>query len=397
MKRSAVVKSMVSALGALAGLAVLAFPQQAMADIKIGLSGPFSGPMAADGQEYIDGFGLALEQLGNQLGGQKVQVLQGDDQMKPDVGSQVMRKFIELDKVDAIVGLGYSNIIMANLRRLKESGVVSIAVAGGPSPMAGAECGANVFSIAYPNDGSGEAIGKLVQDKGYKNVYLMAPNYQAGKDMLAGFKRWYKGGVAAEVYTQINQTDYSAEITQLQLSKMDAVFMFYPGSMGVNFTKQLKQAGVIGKVPVYSTFTVDGTNLPALREAAVGVISGNTWNPALENPENQKFVKAFEARYKRVPSTYAANAYDAAFLLDTAVRKLKGDTSNKVAFAAAVKAAGAEFKSVRGPFRFNTNNMPIQNYYAFEIVKEGDQIKGKLVATPLVDHKDAYVAACPLK
>lgn len=391
MKRSAVVKSLLAAVGA------MALSLNAMAEVKIGLSGPFSGPMAADGQEYIDGFGLAMEQLGGKLGGQNVTVLQGDDQMKPDVGSQVMRKFIELDRVDAIVGLGYSNIIMANLRRLKESGVVSIAVAGGPSPMAGAECGANVFSIAYPNDGSGEAIGKLMQDKGYKNVYLMGPNYQAGRDMLAGFKRWYKGGVAAEVYTQINQTDYSAEITQLQMSKMDAIFMFYPGSMGVNFTKQLKQAGVIGKIPVYSTFTVDGTNLPALREAAVGVISGNTWSPSLENSENQKFVKAFEAKFKRTPSTYAANAYDAAYLLDVAVRKVKGDTSDKAAFAAAVKAAGGEFKSVRGPFRFNTNNMPIENYYAFEIVKEGTQIKARLVATPLIEHKDAYVGACALK
>ncbi|MCA1326858.1 ABC transporter substrate-binding protein [Herbaspirillum sp. alder98] len=391
MKKYIVLKSVLLACSA------MVFSSAAMADVKIGLSGPFSGPMAADGQEYIDGFSLALEHLGGKLGGQAVTVLNGDDQMKPDVGSQVMRKFIELDKVDAIVGLGYSNIIMANLRRLKESGVVSIAVAGGPSPMAGAECGANVFSIAYPNDGSGEAIGKLMQDKGYKNVYLMGPNYQAGKDMLAGFKRWYKGGIAAEVYTQINQTDYSAEITQLQMSKMDAIFMFYPGSMGVNFTKQLSQAGVVGKIPVYSTFTVDGTNLPALRDAAVGVISGNTWNPSLDNPENKKFVQAFEARYKRLPSTYAANAYDAAGLLDVAVRKVKGNTADKAAFAAAVKAAGAEFKSVRGPFRFNTNNMPIQNYYAFEIVKEGGQVKGKLVATPLTDHKDAYVASCPLK
>lgn len=381
----------------LCSLVLAALPGLAQADVKIGLSGPFSGPMAADGQEYIDGFSLALEHLDGKLGGQAVSVTRGDDQMKPEIGSQVIRKFIERDRVDAIVGLGYSNIIMGNLRRLKDSGVVSIAVAGGPSPMAGAQCAANVFSIAYPNDGSGEAIGKLMQDKGYKNVYLMAPNYQAGKDMIMGFKRWYKGGVAAEVYTQINQTDYSAEITQLQLSKKDAIFVFYPGSMGVNFIKQLKQAGVVGAVPVYSTFTVDGTNLPALRNAALGVVSGNTWNPSLENPQNARFVKAFEVKYKRTPSTYAANAYDAAMLLDVAVRKVKGDTADKAAFAAAVKAAGSEFKSVRGPFRFNSNNMPIQNYHAFEMVQEGAHFTGRLLATPLSNHKDAYVAACPLK
>lgn len=381
----------------LCSLALAALSASAQAEVKIGLSGPFTGPMAADGQEYVDGFSLALEHLDGKLGGQSVSVTRGDDMMKPEIGSQVMRKFIERDRVDAIVGLGYSNIIMANLRRLKDSGVVSIAVAGGPSPMAGAQCAPNVFSIAYPNDGSGEAIGKLMQDKGFKNVYLMAPNYQAGKDMINGFKRWYKNGVAAEVYTQINQTDYSAEITQLQLAKKDAIFVFYPGSMGVNFIKQLKQAGVIGKVPVYSTFTVDGTNLPALRNAALGVVSGNTWNPSLENPQNARFVKAFEAKYKRTPGTYAANAYDAAMLLDVAVRKVKGDTSNKPAFAAAVKAAGAEFKSVRGPFRFNANNMPIQDYHAFEMVQEGSHFTGRLLATPLSNHKDAYASACPLK
>jgi branched-chain amino acid transport system substrate-binding protein len=391
MKKNTVLKSMLLALSSLLLMPV------AMADIKVGLSAPLSGPQAADGQEYVDGFMLGVEERGGKLGGQTVTLLQGDDQMKPEVGSQVIRKFIELDKVDAIIGLGYSNILMANLRRLKESGIVSIAIAAGPSPMAGAECGANVFSVAYPNDGSGEAIGKLMQDRGFKNVYLMAPNYQAGKDMLIGFKRHYKGEVAAEVYTQINQTDYSAEITQLQMSKMDGIFMFYPGSMGVNFTKQLSQAGVIGKTPVYSVFTVEGTNLPALRDAAVGVISGNTWNASLVSPENLKFVKNFEAKYHRLPSTYAANAYDVASLLDVAVRKVKGNTSDKPAFAAAVKAAGSEFKSVRGPFRFNSNNMPIENYYAFEIVKDGGQYKGKLIATPLTDHKDAYYGACPLK
>ena len=378
-------------------LGALAAGGAAHADVRIGFSGPLSGPQAVVGQDQADGFALALEQLGGKLGGQATTVIKEDDQLKPEIGVQIVRKFLERDRVDAIVGLGYSNVLMATLRRLSESGVPAIATSAGPSPMAGSQCAANVFSVSFQNDGFGEAIGKLMQEKGYKNVYLMAPNYQAGKDMLAGFKRFYKGAVAAEVYTQVNQADYSAEITQLQSSKADALFMFYTGGMGVNFTKQLSQSGMVGKLPVYSTFTVDGANLPALRESAVGVVSGNMWDATLENAENARFVKTFIAKYQRVPSAYAATGYDAANLLDVAVRKVNGKVTDKPAFVAAVKAAGTEFKSVRGPFRFNVNNLPIQDYYAFEMVKDDGQIRGKLIATPLKDHKDAYYSACALK
>ena len=385
------VKTVCALLGALAAGGA------AHADVRIGFSGPLSGPQAVVGQDQADGFALALEQLGGKLGGQATTVIKEDDQLKPEIGVQIVRKFLERDRVDAIVGLGYSNVLMATLRRLSESGVPAIATSAGPSPMAGSQCAANVFSVSFQNDGFGEAIGKLMQEKGYKNVYLMAPNYQAGKDMLAGFKRFYKGTVAEEVYTQVNQADYSAEITQLQSSKADALFMFYTGGMGVNFTKQLSQSGMVGKLPVYSTFTVDGANLPALRESAVGVVSGNMWDATLENAENARFVKTLIAKYQRVPSAYAATGYDAANLLDVAVRKVNGKVTDKPAFVAAVKAAGNEFKSVRGPFKFNTNNLPIQDYYAFEMVKDDGQIRGKLIATPLKDHKDAYYSACALK
>jgi branched-chain amino acid transport system substrate-binding protein len=251
-----------------------------------------------------------------------------------------------------------------------------------------------LFSVAWQNDGAAEAMGKYAQDKGIKRVYLMAPNYQAGKDMLAGFKRFFKGQVVDEVYTQVNQPDYSAELAQLQAAKPDAVFAFYPGGMGVNFVKQMNQAGLLPKLPLYSVFTVDGTTLPSLRDAATGTISGAMWDAALDTPENKKFVAAFEAKYKRTPSEYAATGFDAGNLLDAALRKAGGDTKK---LAASVKAAGSEFKSVRGPFRFNNNNLPIQNYYAFEAVKEGGKLAIKQVATPLKEHVDAYHAQCALK
>jgi branched-chain amino acid transport system substrate-binding protein len=369
----------------------------AHAEIKIGFSGPLSGPVAAVGQDQYDGFMLGIEMLGKKLGGEEVTVIREDDQLKPELGNQIARKLIDRDKVDAIVGLGFSNVLMASLPRIAESGTVAITTNAGPSPLAGAGCLPNVFSTAWQNDGAAEAMGKFAQDTGYKRVYLMAPNYQAGKDFIAGFKRYFKGQVADEVYTQVNQPDYSAEIAQLQAANPDAVFVFYPGGMGVNFVKQFSQAGLMKKTPLLSAFTIDGTTMPSLRDAAVGAISGAMWDVALKTPGNTEFVAAFTKKFGRVPSMYAAVGFDTANLLDIAVRKVKGNTSDKAKWTAAVKAAGAELKSVRGPFRFNTNNMPVQNYYAFQTVKEGANVTVKLLSTPLTEQQDPYVAQCKAK
>ena len=360
----------------------------------IGIVAPLSGPVAVVGQDQVDGFMLAVELLGGKLGGRPVAVIKEDDQLKPEIGAQIVRKFIDKDKVDAIVGLSFSNVLMASLPRIVESGTVAIATNAGPSTLAGAGCRSNVFSTAWQNDGSAEAMGKYVQDKGVKKVYLMAPNYQAGKDMLTGFKRYFKGQIVDEVYTQVNQPDYSAEIAQMQASSPDGVFVFYPGGMGVNFIKQMSQAGLMGKLPVYSVFTVDGTTLPGLRDAAVGATSAAMWDAALDTPENTRFVAAFEAKFKRTPSTYAAAAFDAANILHIALAKAKPGDSKSL--AAAVKMAGNEVRSVRGPFAFNRNNMPVQNYYAFESVKTTAGVKGKLTATPFTRHTDAYEALCKL-
>lgn len=380
----------------LAALALAGLAGSAQAQVKIGLSAPLSGPVAVVGQDQVDGFMLALEQAGGKLGGQQVVVLKEDDQLKPEVGNQITRKFLDKEKVHAIVGLGFSNVLMASLKVLSESGTVAIATNAGPSPMAGASCAANVFSVAWTNDGAAEGMGKFMQERGHKRVYLMAPNYQAGKDMLAGFRRYFKGQIIDEVYTQVGQTDYSAEIAQLQAAKPDAVFAFYPGGMGVNYIRQLSQAGLLARIPNYSVFTVDGTTMPALRNAAAGTISGAMWDAALDNPENRQFVAAFKARYKRDPSEYAATGYDAGRLLDAAIRKIGARYTDKKALASAVKSAGGEFRSVRGPFRFNRNNLPIQNYYAFQVTGSGANTAVKLLGTPLANHGDVYVPKCAL-
>jgi branched-chain amino acid transport system substrate-binding protein len=364
------------------------------AQVRIGLSAPLSGQVAVVGQDQVDGFMLALEQNGSKLGGQAVTVFKEDDQLKPEVGNQIVRKFIEKDKVHAIVGLGFSNVFMASLKPVVDAGTVALATNAGPSSVAGAACAPNVFSVAWQNDGAAESMGKFLQDKGVKRVYLMAPNYQAGKDMLLGFKRFFKGQIVDEVYTQVGQSDYSAEIAQLQAARPDAVFTFYPGGMGVNFLRQLSQAGLLKTIPNYSVFTVDGTTMPALQGAAVGTMYGAMWDAALDNPANRQFIAAFRAKYKRLPSEYAATGYDAARLLDVAIRNAGPGFADKKALAAAVKAAGSQFTSVRGPFRFNRNNMPVQNYYAFQVAGAGAVPVIKLLGTPLAQHADVYQPQC---
>ncbi|MES2537948.1 MAG: ABC transporter substrate-binding protein [Pseudomonadota bacterium] len=368
----------------------------ASAEIKIGFSGVLSGPQALLGQDQIDGFMLGLEMRGGKFAGQPVTVLKEDDQTKAELGLQIIRKFIERDKVDALIGLGFTHVMLANAKQIGESGVVAISTQGGPTKMAGDGCLANIFYVTQPNAMSAEAMGKFMMSKGHRKAYVMTSNYQGGKDAIADFKRGYTVPVN-EVYTTLNQSDFSAEIAQLQAANPDSIFVFYSGGMGINFIKQLSQAGLMGKLPLYTYATVDGTSLPALRSAAEGVYASTIWDASSNTPENKKFVAAFEAKYKRTPSFFSAFGYDAANLLDEALKKVNGKTSDKKAFVAAVKAAGKDFKSVRGNFRFGNNNMPIQDYHVYQVVKKGDGQEFKLAATPLASYQDPFAASCPLK
>ena len=368
----------------------------AQTPVKIGFLGTFSGPIGSIGQDQYDGFALAVEQRGGKLGGTPVQILKEDDQFKPEVATQLVQKLIDRDGVAIITGLTGSNIIMAVAAPILEKQVFLIGSNAGPSPLAGKSCSPFQYIVSFQVDALTEGVGKYAVDKGYKKVFILAPNYQAGKDMLGGFKRYYKGTVQEELYTPLTQLDFSAEISQIAASKPDAVFVFYPGALGVNFVRQYQQAGLLKTIPLLSTGTVDGTSIPALKETALGVMSGHMWAPDIDNPVNRQFVEAFETKYKRIPSNAAAMGYDSALLLDSAIAKVKGNVADKPAFSAALKAA--DFKSVRGSFRFNNNNFPIQDMRMFEVANDAKgRVSLKTVATPLKDHADAYHSQCALK
>lgn len=387
----------ISTLAAASALGLIAcLPAVAQEPLKIGVVTVLTGPQAALGQQLRDGFNLAVKELGGKMGGRPVEVVVVDDELKPDVAVGKVKGLIERDKVEFVVGPIFSNILGAMHKPVVDAGVILISPNAGPSPFAGKACHPNFFVTSYQNDQNHEVLGKVAQDKGYKRAFIMAPNYQAGKDSLAGFKRYFKGEIVDEVYTPLTQLDFSAELAKIAAAKPDVVFAFMPGGLGVNIVKQYKQAGLAGVVPFFSAFTVDEATLPAQQDAAVGLFSGQMWAPNIDNPQNKNFVAEYEKAFGIVPASYAANAYDTAKLIDSALKATKGDTANKDALRAALKKA--DFASVRGKFRFNSNGYPIQDFYLVKVAKRPDgKFQTEVAETVFKDYADNYVGECPLK
>lgn len=389
LKKSLIAVAAACTLGLAAGA-------QAADPVKIGFMSVLSGPQAALGQDKLDAFMMVVERNGGKLGGVPVEIVRRDSQLKPEVANQIADELIEKEKVSIVTGFSFSNIMMAVAKKFSSAGVMVVGSGAGPGPLAGAQCQANVFVVSKQNDQFAEAMGKYATDKGFKRVIAMAPNYQAGKDFVGGFKRTYKTALVDEIYTPLNQLDFSAELSRIASEKPDAVYVFYPGGLGVSFVRAYQQSGLLGKIPVLSVSTVDGTTLPALKETAVGVMHASAWGPDLATPANRKFVADFTARYKRIPSEYAAQSYDAALLIESALAQTKGKVSDRKALGAALQKA--DFESVRGNFKFNSNHFPIQDFYVFEVIKDG---KGnatlKTVSKVLADARDAYFGDCPIK
>ena len=377
-----------------AASATLAFAQASA--VKIGFISTFSGPNGILGQELLDGFKLGLKSTGGTIGGRAVELIEGDDQAKPDVGRQLADKMIESNRVQIITGPVFSSIMLALAKPVLDAGAFVLSINAGPSQYAGKQCNPRYFSISFQNDTPSEAMGLYLNTTSVKRIYLMAPNYPAGKDFLAGFKRTFKGEIADEVYTGFGQLDYAAEIAQLRAKKPDAVFFFYPGGMGINFVKQYAQAGLKSQVPLFSTSgSLDQTVLPAMGDAALNIFTAGFWSETTDNAVSHAFVAEFVDSYKRIPSSYAAVAYDGARALDAAAKAVGGKIEDKAAFQKALE--NVVFESVRGKFRFNFNHYPVQDFYLTENVKDD---KGRIAIAQRglidADHADAYVGDCKM-
>jgi branched-chain amino acid transport system substrate-binding protein len=390
MKRSFVIATLLTVSAALCA-------QAEPGKIKIGYVNTFSGPNAFIGNEEKDGFELALDHLGRKMGNLDVQVIYEDDQIKPEVGRQVTEKLLQSDKVDVVTGYNWSNVLLASVKPAVDAKTFIISGNAGPSQLAGEGCSPWFFSASWQNDQTPMALGELLNRRNIKKLFVLAPNYAAGKDMAAGVKKTFKGEIVGEEYTRWpGQVDFSTELSKVRSVKPDAVWVFYPGQAGVQFVQQYSQAGLLGQVPIYSSFTIDALTLPQLKDLALGHVSTQEWVQDLDNPANKKFVADFRKKHGRYPSYYAAQNYDAAMLIASAVVATGGKLDDKEGFRAAL--AKANFQSVRGKFHYNTNHFPIQDFYSQEVVRDAQgEFTMRTLGTVFTEMKDVFYEKCPMK
>jgi branched-chain amino acid transport system substrate-binding protein len=363
--------------------------------LRIGFLSTLSGPLAVIGEHARDGFLLAVKQRGGRLGGLEAEVIVEDDALKPERAILRTEQFLERDKVDFVVGMITSNVLQATFPQVTDNGTFLIGVNAGTSVFAGERCNPFFFSTSWENNQVPEAMGKYAQDSGYRRIVTLAPNFQGGRDATAGFKHHFKGEVLDEIYVRLGVLDFAAELTRIRALGPDAVLVFMPGGMGVSLVRQYAQSGLAGSIPFLSVWTLDETTLPVIGESAVGLYSSSQWAPDLDNEVNAAFVKAFEAEYGYVPSNFAAHAYDAGLLIDSAVTATGGMLSDKDALRKALRTAA--FASTRGHFRYNTNQFPIQDFYLVQAIRRGD---GKYVTSAkrkiFADYADRQAPKCPM-
>ena len=388
---------MAAALAALLAGAGAARAQSGQADkLKVGVLVTLSGPAAVLGQQARDGFALAVQQRGGKLGGRPADIIVADDELKPDVALSRAQRLVQSDKVQFVVGPIFSNILGAIFKPVTTSGAVLISPNAGSSIYAGRQCSPDFFVTSYENNQVHAVLGKYATDKGYQRAFLIAPNYQAGKDAVAGFKSTFKGTIAEEDYVPLSQIDFQADLARISAARPDVIFAFLPGGLGVAFVRQFHASGMADRIPFLSAFTVDESTLPAEQDAALGLYGGMTWAPNLDNPANRQFVAAYMAAYHSVPGSYAMQGYDAAQLIDSALQQTGGSTADPAKLHAALHAAG--FASPRGAFRFNTNDYPIQDFFLVRAAKRPDGLyETEIVQKIFTDYADNFAAECPLK
>lgn len=388
-------------LASAAGAATLAAPailraQGAGAPVRIGFITTLSGPAGYLGQDIRDAFQMAIDSDNGKLGGVPVQAIVEDDGLRPGQGKSIAERMLRNDGIKLFSGIVFSNVLGATAPDILDGGGIYVSPNAGPSNFAGRECHKNYFVISWQNDSLHESAGRSASELGYQNAFILSPNYQAGQDALAGFKRMFRGKIAGEQFTRLDQTDFAAEMAAIRAANPDVVFQFHPGGLGIAFLRQYQQAGLLGRIPmVVAAPSLDHTTLAAVGDAAVGVNVTSHWNVDFDNPQNQAFVAAFRARYNRTPTYYASQGYDTALAIGAALRQTNGNIANQDMFRTAMLRA--DFKSLRGGFKFGPNQHPVQDWYALKVERNAaGQLELKTGKKVLENHGDSYAASCKL-
>ncbi len=391
-----------TALALAAAAALLASPSFGADKVKIGFVTTVTTPAGVIGRDMVDAVNLAMQDIGGKMGGLEVELIVEDDGFKPEIGKQKTDKLVKQDDVHFVAGFIWSHVLLASRKSALDGGKFLISSNAGPSQIAGKLCHENFFSTSWQNDQTPMAMGEVLNQRGVKSLYVMAPNYAAGKNMVSGVERTFKGEILGKDMTKWGkdaQLDFSAELAKAKASGADGIFVFYPGKAGGAFIKQYQQAGLQGEIALYTVFTVDSIALPNLQKAGMSGVLGslNTqfWGPDLDTPQNKQFVSGFKKAYGRYPSFYAAQSYDTIFLIKSAVEAVGGNLDDMDGMRAAMKKA--DFPSVRGPFRYGNNHFPIQNFYLRQVVEDADGVwTTTVVDTVLKDHQDVYAAECKM-
>lgn len=379
---------------------MLIAPNAFSATVKLGFVTTLSTPAAVIGNDMRDAVELALEHIGHKMGSVDIEVVYGDDEFNPQKGKQATERLVTQDKVDIVFGYIWSHVLLASATTVLDAGKILISANAGPSQLAGKGCHENFFNISWQNDQTPMAMGEVLNQRGVNSLYVIAPLYAAGKNMVAGVKRTYTGEIVGEDMTKWpDQIDWAAELSKVKAANPDGVFVFYPGKHGPAFIKQFQQSGLSGQVDLYTVFTVDSISLPRFQQAEMSGVLGSTmtqfWAPDLDNAANKKFVDAFKAKYGKYPSFYAAQSYDAVMYIKSAVEAVGGDMSNVDGLRAALKKA--DFDSVRGGFSMGPNHFPIQNFYSREVVEDSDGVWTTSVRETVLEmHQDVYASECSM-
>ncbi|WP_376095088.1 ABC transporter substrate-binding protein [Roseomonas sp. CCTCC AB2023176] len=336
------------------------------APVRVGFIATLSGPSGYIGEDQRDAWNLAMqEEGGNRLGGVAVQTLLEDDAFRPATAKSISDRMLA-DGVRLFTGINWSNVLAAVVPGVLEGNAFYVSLNAGPSNYAGRNCHPNYFVVSFQNDAFHEACGLGANQVGYKRMLVMAPNYQAGRDAIAGFRRTFSGEVVGEIFTRLEQTDFSAELSRIRAARPDALYQFHPGGLGINLTKQYANAGLTRDVPmIQAVFAMDERMIAATGDAAEGLYTGGSWSSELDHAPSRRFVEAFRRAYNRTPTIYAGQAYDTAKLIGSALRAVGGDLRKAAEFRAAMRAA--QFESIRTGFRMGPNQHPIQDYYLFRV------------------------------
>lgn len=373
----------------------MAHPTTAADKIRLGFISTMSGPLAVLGREHEMGIDLALKVLGGKIGGLPVEVFKEDARMSPDTALQATTKLVEKEKIDFLVGNMLSNALLAYAKPVTDSGAFILSSIAGPRELAGASCNPNLFVLSWQNDTPSESVGKYMADQGMKRISVLSQNYVTGKEHAQGAMHYAKAEVVSEAYVPIPQVDFAAEIAQIRAAKPGGLFTFLPGAGGIAFIKQFQGAGLLKDVRVFSgSWIADEHSFAALGDGALGIEVGANWFAGLDNPANKKFVDEFRKQHNRNPVFYAAFAYDSVMLLDSVVKAVGGRIENKDAVRAELRKAN--FESTRGKFKFNNNQMPIQDFYIAKVVRKDNVTQHEIIATAFKDHKDRYYQDCKM-